>query len=87
MQDILELETDEENWDEGQFDDEDLIIHHNTTEESDRIHHEYSVHFEKVTEQEYSPYHSTTSHLEYQIPNWNTTTLTHSQSNTRGIKI
>ena len=67
LEDIPELETDEENWGEGQFDDADLINHHNTTEESKRIHHEYSGYFDKVTEQEYSPYHGTASHLEYQI--------------------
>ena len=50
LEDIPELEDDEENWEEGQFADADLIDHHNTTEESDRIHHEYSAHFEKVTE-------------------------------------
>ena len=65
---IPKIETDEENWEEGQFVDADLINHHNTTEESDRICREYSAHFEKVTEQEYSPYHSTTSGFEYQIP-------------------
>ena len=58
LEDIPELETDEENLEEGQFVDMNLIDHHNTTKESDRIHHEYSAHFEKVTEQEYSPYHS-----------------------------
>ena len=68
LEDIRNLETDKENWEEGQFADSDLIDHHNTTEESDRIHYKYSAHFEKVTEQEYSPYHSTTSGLEYQIP-------------------
>ena len=68
LEDIPELETDEENWKEGQFVDADLIDRHNTIEESDRIHCEYSAHFEKVTEQEYSPYHSTTSGFEYQIP-------------------
>ena len=67
LEDIPEPETDEENWEEGQFADTDLIDHHNTTEESNKIHHEYFAHFEKVTEQEYSPYHSTTSGLEYQI--------------------
>ena len=67
LEDIPELE-DEENCEEGQFADADLIDHHNTTEESDRIHPEYSAHFEKVTEQGYSPYCSTTSSLEYQIP-------------------
>ena len=68
LEDIPELETDKENWEEGQFVDADLIDHHNTTEESDRIHCEYSAHFEKVTEQEYSPYHSTTLGFKYQIP-------------------
>ena len=48
--------------------DADFFDHHNTTEESDRIHHEYSAHFKKVTDQGYSPYHSTTPGLEYQIP-------------------
>ena len=68
LEDIPELETDKENWKEGQFVDVYLIDCHNTTEESDRTHCEYSVHFEKVTEQEYSPYHGTTSGFEYQIP-------------------
>ena len=68
LEDIQELETDEENWEEGQFVDADLIDHHNTSEESNRIHREYSAHFEKVTEQEYSPYHDSTSGFEYQIP-------------------
>ena len=68
LEDIPELEDDEENWEEGQFMDADLTDHHNTTEESDRIHHEYSAHFEKVTDQAYSPYHNTTQGLEYQIP-------------------
>ena len=68
LEDIPELETDKENWEEGQFADADLTDHHNTTEESDRIHCEYSAHFEKVTEQEYSPYHGTTSGFKYQIP-------------------
>ena len=68
LEDIPELEDDEENWEEGQFMDADFIDHHNTTEESDRIHCEYSAHFEKVTEQGYSPYHNTTLGLEYQIP-------------------
>ena len=68
LEDIPELEDEEENWEEGQFADADFIDHHNTTEESDRIHREYSAYFEKVTEQGYSPYHSTTPGLEYQIP-------------------
>ena len=39
LEDIPELEDDEENMEEGQFADADLLDHHNTTEESDRIHH------------------------------------------------
>ena len=48
LEDIPELEDKEENWEEVQFTVTDFIDHHNTTEESDRIHHEYSAHFEKV---------------------------------------
>ena len=59
LEDIPELETDEENWDNGQFDDVELLNHHNSTEESDRICCEYSAYFEKVKGQEYSPYHTT----------------------------
>ena len=68
LEDIPELEDDEKNWEEGQFADADLIDHHNTTEESDRICCKYSAHFEKVTEQEHSLYDITTPGLEYQIP-------------------
>ena len=68
LDDIPELETDEENWDEGQFEDADLIDCHNTTEESDRIHCEYSAHFEKATDQGYGYYNSRTPGLDYQIP-------------------
>ena len=50
LEDIPELENDEENWEEGQSADVDFIDHHNTTEESDRIHRKYSAHFEKVTD-------------------------------------
>ena len=42
LEGIPELETDEENWDDGQFDDAELLYNHNTTEESDRICHKYS---------------------------------------------
>ena len=56
-----------ENWEGGQFVDADFIDHHNTTEESDPIHHEYSAHFEKVTDQGYSSYNSRMPGLEYQI--------------------
>ena len=37
LDNIPELETDEENWDEGQFDDTELLYNHNSTEKSDRI--------------------------------------------------
>ena len=53
--------------DDGQFDDAELLYNHNSTEESDRIHHEYSAYFEKVEDQEYSPYH-TAQGGEYYIP-------------------
>ena len=66
LEDIPELEDDDENWEE-QFVDADFIYHHNTTKESDKIYLEYSAHFEKVTEQGYSPYNSTMPGLEYQI--------------------
>ena len=66
LEDIPELETDEENWDDGQFDDAELLYNHNSTEESDRICREYSAYFEKVEDQQYSPYH--TAQGEYHIP-------------------
>ena len=62
-----ELETDKENWDEGQFDEAELLYNHNSTEESDRIHRKYSAYFEKVEDQEYSPYH-TVQGVEHHIP-------------------
>ena len=58
---------DEENWYEGQFDDTELLYNHSSTEESDRIHREYSAHFAKVEESQYSPYH-TTKGVNYIIP-------------------
>ena len=58
LEDIPELEDDEENWEGGQFVDADFIDHHNTTEESDRICHEFSAHFEKVTDQGYSSHNN-----------------------------
>ena len=67
FEDIPELETDEENWNNGQFDDAELLYNHNSTEESDRICHEYSAHFEKVKDQQYSPYY-TMQGVEYHIP-------------------
>ena len=67
LEDIPELETDEKNWDDGQFDDAELLYNYNSTKESDAIHHEYFAYFEKVEDQEYSPYH-TTQGIEYHIP-------------------
>ena len=69
LENIPELEDDDENWEEGQFADADFIDDHNTTEESDWIHHEYSAHFEKVTDQGYSSHNNRTPGLEYQILN------------------
>ena len=43
------------------------MVIYTTTEESDRIPHEYSAHFKKVEEQQYSPYH-TAQHVKYMIP-------------------
>ena len=37
LDDIQELETDKENWYDGQFDNAELLYNHNSTEESDRI--------------------------------------------------
>ena len=68
LEDIPELEDDEENWEEGQSVDTDFIDHYNTTEESDRICHEYSAHFEKVTDQGYSSQNNRMPGLEYYIP-------------------
>ena len=67
LDNIPELETDEENWDEGQFDDAELLYNHNSTEESDRICREYSTHFKNVEEQQYSLYH-TAQGVKYMIP-------------------
>ena len=67
LEDIPQLETDKENWDDGQFDDAELLYNHNSTEESGRIHHEYSAYFKKVKDQQYSPYH-TAQGVEYHIP-------------------
>ena len=68
LEDILELEDDEENWEEGQFVDTDLIDHHNTTTESDRTHQEYSAHLAKSTDQGYNSQNNITPRLEYYIP-------------------
>ena len=68
LEDIPELEDDEENWEERQFAYADFIDYHNTTEESDRICHEYSAHFEKVTDQGYSSHNNRMPGLEDQIP-------------------
>ena len=43
-----ELETDEENWEDGQLDNTELLNCHNSTEKSNRIHCEYSAYFEKL---------------------------------------
>ena len=75
----------EENWDDGQFDDTELLYNHNSTEESDRICHEYSVYFEKVEDQEYSPYH-TVQGVKYHILNRIITTPIHNQNSTRDSK-
>ena len=67
LDDIPELETDEENWDDGQFDNAEFLYNHNSTEESNRIGCEYSAHFERVEDQQYNPYH-TAQGVKYDIP-------------------
>ena len=67
FEDIPELETDKENWDGGQFYNAELLYNHNSTEESNRICCEYSAYFEKVEDQQYSPYH-TVQGIKYHIP-------------------
>ena len=67
LEDIPELKTDEENWDNSQFDNTELLYNQNSTEESDRICREYSAYFETVEDQEYSPYY-TAQGVEYHIP-------------------
>ena len=42
-------------------------FNHNSTEENDRIHCEYSAYFEKAKDQQYSLYH-TAQGIEYHIP-------------------
>ena len=84
MKDIPELETDEENWEEGQFVYADLIDHHSTTEESDIIHREYTAHFEN---RNIVPTMIQHQGLNIRFLKRNTTTPTHNQNNTRGIKI
>ena len=55
------------NWNDSQFDDAELLYNHNSTEEGNRICCEYSAYFEKVKDQQYSPYH-TMQGIEYHIP-------------------
>ena len=85
LEDIPELETDEENWDDGQFDDAELLYNHNSTEESNRIYCEYSAYFEKVEDQEYSPYH-TAQGINTTSPNQIITMPIHNQNSTRNSK-
>ena len=68
LEDILELEDKDKNWEDGQFVDVDLIDHHNTTTESGRIHREYSTNFVKSTDQEYNSQNNITPGLDYYIP-------------------
>ena len=68
LEDIPELEDEEGNLEEGQFANADLIDHHNTTTESDRIHQGYSAHFAKSTDQEYNSQNNIMPGLECYIP-------------------
>ena len=66
LEDIPQLE--DENWEDRQFTDADLIDHHNTTTESNRIQQEYSAYFENSTDKEYNSQNNTTPGLDYYIP-------------------
>ena len=68
LEDILELDDNEENWEEGQFADADLTDHHNTTAESDQMQWEYSAHFVKATDQGCNSQNNIMPGLEYYIP-------------------
>ena len=85
LEDIPELETDEENWDDGQFDDAELLYNHNSTEKSDRIHLEYSAYFEKSKTKNTA---LTILHkaLNTTSPNWIITTPIHDPNSTRDSK-
>ena len=74
LKDIPELETDEENWEEGQFADVDLIDHHNT-----HI-------LRKSQNRNTVPITAQHQGSNIRFLNQNITTLTHDQNNTRGIK-
>ena len=68
LEDTPELEDEDEDWEDGQFMDVDLTDHHNTTNESYRIHREYATHFAKSTDQEYNSQNNITPGLDYYIP-------------------
>ena len=53
LEEIPELE--DEDWKDGQFTDVDLIDHHNTTTESDRICREYSAHLRRLQTRNITP--------------------------------
>ena len=66
LEGIPELE--DEDWEDRQFTDADLIDHHNTKTESNRIWQEYSAQFEKSTGKEYYSQNNTTPSFDYYIP-------------------
>ena len=87
LEDIPELETDEENWEESQFMDADLIDHHNTTEKVTE-YVESTLHIlRKSQNRNIAPITAQHQGLNIRFLNQNTTTPTHDQNNTRGIKI
>ena len=66
LEDIPELE--DEDWEDGQFTDADLIDHHYTKTESNRIQWKYSAQFEKSTDKEYYSQNNTIPSFDYYIP-------------------
>ena len=67
LEDTPELDEEEEDWEDGQFADADLIDHHNTIEESDRIRHEYSAYFQKPSPEEHNYQRHNTPACDYYI--------------------
>ena len=68
LEDIPELEEEEEDWEDRQFADADLIDHHNTIQESDRIRCEYSAHFQKPSPEEHHYQQHSMPAYNYYIP-------------------
>ena len=87
LEDIPELETDEENWDDGQFDNAELLYNHNSTEESDRIPREYSAYLEKKSKTRNTALTILHKALNTTSLNQIITMVIHDQNSTRDSKV